>query len=285
LRYRSHWTGYHLLLPFMDQAPLSKKYDFKQTWLSSMSDSNDRSHWEWNRTVISILVCPSAPHAFDVVGETGIPGSSTHWMSGAVNDYSFCHGTDIIKAVPGSGEATCAGGLLHYWKNTPTRTRGAFGYNSTCRLTDIKDGTSNTILIGEKAGARLRFGGSGAGFPEAFVEYPWGLAAMMYFAPTGSGAGDTVWVVGPYAVTRDIRLPDCPNAGIGAGIPFRMNPKPTRVPTTSTERPLYSFQSHHTAGAHFLLGDGSTRFVNENIDQRVYESISTIAGQEVINNF
>jgi prepilin-type N-terminal cleavage/methylation domain-containing protein len=285
LRYRSHWTGFHLILPYLEQGVLAKKYDFNGTWLSSMTDANDRSAWQWNRTILPTLICPSAPHLLEIVGETGTPGSTSHWMTGAVNDYSFCHGTDIIKAVPGSGESACPGGLLHYWKNTPTKTRGAFGYNSTCRLTDIKDGSSNTMIMGEKAGSRLRFGGSSAAFPEAMVEYPWAMAAMMYFAPTSSGANDTVWVAGPYAVTRDIRLPDCPNAAIGSGIPFPMNPTPTRVPMTSSERPLFSFQSHHTTGAHFLLGDGSIRFLSENMDQGIYESISTIAAGEVVNNF
>ncbi len=91
-------------------------------------------------------------------------------MAGAVNDYSFSHGMDIIKALPGSGEETCAGGLLHYWNKWPTATRGAFGYNSRCRIQDIKDGASQTFLLGEKAGSRLLFGGGSSGFPEAPME-------------------------------------------------------------------------------------------------------------------
>lgn len=286
LQYRSHWTGFHLMLPYLEQGSLHKKFDFNGTWLSSMIDVNDRSSWQWNRTVVPTFICPSAPHLFDVVGETGVPGSTSHWMAGAVNDYSFCHGTDIIKSVPGSGEETCPGGLLHYWKNTPTQTRGAFGYNSACRMTDFKDGTSNTMIMGEKAGSRLRFGGSSSAFPEGPVEYPWAMAAVMYFAPTGSGSNnDTIWVVGPFAVTRDIRSPDCPNAPPGSGVPFPMNPKPTQVPTSSTERPLYSFQSHHTSGAYFLLGDGSTRFLSEHMDQGIYEAISTLSGRESMGSF
>ncbi len=281
LQYRSHWTGYHQLLPYLDQLPLSEQYDFSGHWLSSMTDVNDRRHWLLNRQVISALVCPSAPHRSNVVGETGVPGSSLHWMSGAVCDYSFSHGADIIKALPGV-DSVCAGGPLHYWMQWPASRRGAFGYNSTCRLSDISDGSSQTFVIGEKAGARLTYGGWAATAPKAGVEYPWAMAAVMYFAPT-SGSGDTTWVAGPFAVTRDVRLPDCPDAAAGVGVPFPINPTPVVVPVTASELPLYSYQSHHTGGAYFLFADGATRFLSENINQGVLEALSTISGGETVS--
>ncbi|MHC4880901.1 MAG: DUF1559 family PulG-like putative transporter [Planctomycetota bacterium] len=282
LRYRSHWTGYHLLLPFMEQQTLHRKFDFRGTWLSSMANSDDHGVWKLNATVLPMLICPSAPHTVNIVGDPNAAIGSPHWMAGAVNDYSFCHGMDIIKALPGSGEETCPGGLLHYWNKWPTATRGAFGYNSRCRIQDIKDGTSQTILIGEKAGSRLTFGGGSSGLPEGPVEYPWAMAAVLYFAPTGDAQN---WVAGPFAVTRDIRLPDCATDSTSAGIPFPINPRPVIVPAITNERPLYSFQSHHTGGAYFLFGDGNTRFISENVDQGILEGLSTISGQEPIGQF
>jgi len=284
LRYRSHWTGYHLLLPFIAQAALHGEYDFDGTWLSSMENSNDRQHWRLNRTVIPGLICPSAPHQVNQVGEPGTPGSSTHWMAGAVTDYAFCHGMDILKALPGSGEASCPGGLRHYWSEWPQSTRGAFGYNSTCRIADVTDGSSQTIFLGEKAGARLTFGAGTSASPRTRVEYPWSMAAVLYFAATGSSPSDSVWVVGPFAVTRDIRLPDCPDAPPSQGVPFPINPRPVSVPPSGDERSLYSFQSHHHQGAWFLTGDGSTKFLSESIDQGVLEALSTIAGNETVSS-
>lgn len=281
LRYRSHWTGYHLLLPFLDEATLHGEYDFEGTWLSSMSNSDERDHWLLNRTVISGLMCPSAPHRVNQVGETGVPGSSLHWMAGAVTDYAFCHGMDILKALPGSGEASCPGGLRHYWSDWPQATRGAFGYNSDCRLTNLTDGSSHSIFMGEKSGGRLTFGTGVGASPRARVEYPWAMAAVLYFAPTGTTSSDTVWVAGPFAATRDIRLPNCPDDSSGVGVPYPMNPQPVKVPVTGDERSLYSFQSHHAQGAWFLMGDGGTKFISETIDQSVFESLSTIAGNEI----
>ena len=127
------------------------------------------------------------------------------------------------------------------------------------------------------------FGSGTSSFPVAKVEYPWAMAAVRYFAPTSAGSSQSTWVVGPFAVTRDLRLPNCPDAPTSTGVPFPMNPLPTRVPPTATERPLYSFQSEHTGGAYFLFGDGTSRFLSETINQSVYEAMSTIAGEETIS--
>jgi len=45
------------------------------------------------------------------------------------------------------------------------------------------------------------------------------------------------------------------------------------------------FSSNHTGGAQFVLGDGSCRFISENIDQGVYQSLATIQGGEVVGEF
>ena len=71
----------------------------------------------------------------------------------------------------------------------------------------------------------------------------------------------------------------CDDAAVAT--PFPMNPGPRKLGTSPDERPLYSFQSEHTGGTHFLLGDGAVRFLNESIDQGIYEALSTIEGKEV----
>lgn len=42
-----------------------------------------------------------------------------------------------------------------------------------------------------------------------------------------------------------------------------------------------AFMSRHTNGANFALGDGSVRFINQNIDITKYRALSTIRGNEV----
>lgn len=43
------------------------------------------------------------------------------------------------------------------------------------------------------------------------------------------------------------------------------------------------FSSNHEGGAQFVFGDGRVRFVSENIDINVYQSLSSIRGGEVTN--
>jgi len=45
------------------------------------------------------------------------------------------------------------------------------------------------------------------------------------------------------------------------------------------------FGSNHTGGAQFLLGDGTVRFVSENIDFNIYRALATRGEGEVIGEF
>ena len=48
---------------------------------------------------------------------------------------------------------------------------------------------------------------------------------------------------------------------------------------------LDDFSSSHVGGAQFVLGDGSVRFISENIDHGLYQSLATIRGGEVVGEF
>lgn len=47
----------------------------------------------------------------------------------------------------------------------------------------------------------------------------------------------------------------------------------------------YSFMSRHEGGGQFLMGDGSTRFVSENIDMGMYRALASVRGGETIGEF
>ena len=45
------------------------------------------------------------------------------------------------------------------------------------------------------------------------------------------------------------------------------------------------FSSRHSGGLHFLFGDGSVRFLHDDIDRAVYQALATCGGQEPIGRF
>ena len=78
----------------------------------------------------------------------------------------------------------------------------------------------------------------------------------------------------------------------------RMNPKvmmhsqyngsntpsgPTGQLPCQTNSRLSEARSPHPGGCHFLFGDGTVRFISENVDQKVYVAQFTIAGGEILS--
>ncbi len=100
LRYRGYWTGFHQLLPYLDQQPLFNRFNFDGTWLSPISNPADHSGWSANQTKVPVFVCPSASHAGAIGGD--IASTPPHWMAGAPGDYSFSHGADIHRDLAGT---------------------------------------------------------------------------------------------------------------------------------------------------------------------------------------
>jgi prepilin-type N-terminal cleavage/methylation domain-containing protein/prepilin-type processing-associated H-X9-DG protein len=281
LRYRGYWTGFHQLLPYLDQQPLYNKFNFDGTWLSPVSNPADHSGWPANQTKVPVFVCPSATHSGAIGGD--VASTPPHWMAGAPGDYAFSHGADIHRDL--AGDDACPGGKIPYWSGYPQTTRGPFGYNSDCRTQHVKDGLSSTIFLGEKSGGLLTYAGWNSTFPKLSVEYPWGMAAVEYLAPTGDiGQPNSFWVAGPYAAMSDLKLPNCLDSPLALAIPHPINPFPRDVPAVSDERPFYSFQSPHIGGAHFLFGDGRVKFLNQAIHQSVLISLGTIAGKDPVSD-
>jgi prepilin-type processing-associated H-X9-DG protein len=52
----------------------------------------------------------------------------------------------------------------------------------------------------------------------------------------------------------------------------------------NTDDRIREFASLHPGGANFLMADGSVRFIEQTIDFRVYQALSTIQGAEVVTD-
>jgi prepilin-type processing-associated H-X9-DG protein len=118
-------------------------------------------------------------------------------------------------------------------------------------MKDVTDGTTNTILLGESSSSQ-------------------GWSTSM---KTGWG-GIQPWTWGIYWYSNTQRL-----MIDGKNIRFPIN---YRGSFGTNHTPYTSF---HTGGAHFLLADGSVRFLSENMNLNLLKSLGTRAGGEVVGEF
>ena len=115
--------------------------------------------------------------------------------------------------------------------------RGVFGQNSRIAIDDIKDGTANVFMVGER------------------------------YSPANQSAnsvGHGTWV----------GVPDCSTA---AGLAISLGDTSVNSSSGMKKRAQTTgFGSMHHGGAHFLLCDGSVRFISEGIQTGLYRDLSTI---------
>ncbi|MBX3437269.1 MAG: DUF1559 domain-containing protein, partial [Planctomycetaceae bacterium] len=139
---------------------------------------------------------------------------------------------------------------------------GPFYRNSRTRMRDVTDGLSNTIFLGEHS----------------------------------SRLSDKTWVGAvPGAFTRP-RLQTPENAPESAATLLMVHAGPSGGELDITGFPIIhpiNFPTHHVCqmyaehpgGGHICLGDGSVRFVSENIFLLTFAALSSIAEGEVVGEF
>ena len=131
---------------------------------------------------------------------------------------------------------------------------GILYLDSTVRFTDITDGTSNTILVGERP-------------PSKDLWYGWWYAG---FGAGGNGTADMVLGVRENIPPGDAFIPDC------GGLPARF--APGRIDNMCD---VFHFWSLHPGGANFLFADGSVRFLAYSADA-IMPALATRSGGEVV---
>ena len=156
--------------------------------------------------------------------------------------------------------------LTGYLGNSGTTSaafNGVLYYASKTKVTAITDGSSNTLLVGERP-------------PNSNLEFGWWFAAYGY---DGRGNGDCVMTsndiaIANYFITNYSASPNLPCNGTAAN---KIGLQPGNVNVGCDAAHYWSF---HTGGSQFLMGDGSCRFVTYS-NNNVLVALSTRNGGEV----
>src|SRR5262249_42670158 len=125
--------------------------------------------------------------------------------------------------------------------------------NSKVRLTDITDGTSNTILVGERP-------------PSPDFWYGWWYAG---YGQAGTGSIDML------LGARER------NYGGGYVAQFPSRPHHFQPGNIREQCDVFHFWSLHSGGANFVFGDGSVQFLAYSADS-ILPALATRASGEVV---
>jgi len=253
--------GLVMLLPFLEQTGLYEQYDPKQCastiigdaygWSSAGTLAGDPVA-SGNAAVasnkLSIFTCPSEtgePY-FGESGRYSIKSGSGY--KGAKTSYDFS-----VLAVFSTSDlgAMARVACSHWnWSAVPITIRRMFGDNSACRMSDIKDGASNTIAMAETTFEVV----NGPGLA-------WGYRAdlMPGVCPVGwYGATINSWT-----------FPGFPGGDTVTPLPGKL-------------RSWGQVGSLHPGGAHALMGDGSVWFLSETTNYTMLEYLSAMADSQIV---
>jgi prepilin-type N-terminal cleavage/methylation domain len=298
------------LLPYLDQASIYNKWDLSKNW-------SDAANRPYSTTKIPSFMCPSDPDAGAIDTQPPSNSNGSQYVAGmaASTDYSPIFG--IVQGVWNDPQ----GGL---YNSTPPETykdpsdvfengtalaftyvRGFFPKNSTVNSTtgandqkswqfrNITDGLSNTLAIAESSGRPYNYvrgfkrlpgdatGTTGGSSPNVHRVNSggWSRPASDILLAGQQNTVDRGRLGGRVAFNatngHDLEGILYDNSGVSEPI------LGTAFGTHGTGAP-YSF---HTGGAHFGLGDGSVRFISENINFATFIALATPAGGEVVGEF
>ena len=150
------------------------------------------------------------------------------------------------------------------WNNVTTEAgqgNGVFFRNSDIQFRDIRDGLSTTICVGERK-------------------------HIHDFFDQGPYAANSTWYAAVPGVLRDAGMTMMPMMKEGPGSLVLGHVGQSGMMSGKTPNHtnhIVHFSSSHFGGVAFLLCDGSTHIIRDNIDYQLFKAIGTRAGGEVTN--
>ena len=261
------WSGLAMILPYIDQAPLYNNANFNTYWLTG-------SNTAVSRTFIPAFICPSDPNGGGKIDNNSGPTS-------------YC-----LSAGPAST-----------WHLARRHMVGMFSRESSVRVRDVKDGTSNTVMASE-----VQIGDwGGAANANLYLSYrnsslgaltSTGMANNRQFNTSAANLA----AIQTYHATCLAGLSSSTNGNDDEAGRFwssgRVHWGPwfntLMVPNTQgncdddtsvTTMDIKNASSWHEGGVQVLLADGSVRFASENIDHATWVGLGSIKGGETLGEW
>lgn len=257
------------ILPFIDQSNLQDLIDFKHPLMLGSRGGQylNPIHSSVARHTLPLFLCPS-------------DGEDPHFQNSNTGVDSSFAGTNIV---------VCTGDGTGSNYDTRGKTNGMFWQGSRVRFSQISDGSSNTLLVAEstlgdktegkgpvrdpmRQMARFRGGGMGAagtGFTGPPGHNPI-IEIQGSAAGNFDGRGRASWIWGrEHMVSFNTYMqpnspfPDVHRNGFG----------------------WFAGRSFHPGGINIALADGSSRFVNDEVDYLIWRALGTRNGKEILGQY
>jgi prepilin-type N-terminal cleavage/methylation domain-containing protein len=203
-------------------------------------------------TIIPAYSCPSSALPQIVPATFSIPGAPAGSQALApVNPRAIGYAVGSYKAAGGSNSGDF--GMMH-------KAREGGGV----RFRDVTDGLSNTILSGESTYVSSSVSSSARATTVQINGTHTARDWPTWIGSFGGGQDETVRINGRFG------------SPINARVSFN------RMALAVNDDNAFSY---HVGGAQFVLGDGSVRFVSENVDTQTYDRLHDKRDGQVIGDF
>jgi prepilin-type N-terminal cleavage/methylation domain-containing protein/prepilin-type processing-associated H-X9-DG protein len=253
-------TAFTMILNYMEQSALYNAYNFSQAssndawggYGSAPTGPTVLAGTAWvNTTVVGSMVssyaCPSDQQP--PVENFGTSGTGPYSMENARR----------------SNYGTCTGQYTEYNCITPSTPnlpadRAMFYSDASVRFADVKDGLSNTGMIGEKDHYTINW-----------------CSSFWYFGPYwGSGTHTSTHLV-VWPPSSVLAPKSTPNS------PWGNQDGTQRCERYKRGTYAWVMSSQHPGGVNLCMGDGSVRFIKNTINPFTWYALQTIGAGEIVS--